>query len=163
MIDIQIDTRALDSALARLSAAVTDMTPAMTDIGNQIRSLIDETFVNQADPYNRVWAGLSDTTKARRRKGPRPANDKILQDTGHLKNSITSNPGRQSVEVGLTEKYAAPHQFGARQGQYGRTRRGAPIPWGDIPERPFLPEGNLPAVWEQDIVTIIERHILRAI
>ncbi|MGB0955835.1 MAG: phage virion morphogenesis protein [Panacagrimonas sp.] len=29
-------------------------------------------------------------------------------------------------------------QFGARKGAFGTTRRGAPIPWGDIPARPFL-------------------------
>lgn len=33
---------------------------------------------------------------------------------------------------------AAAHQFGMSQGYAGKTKRGAPIPWGDIPPRPFL-------------------------
>jgi len=34
--------------------------------------------------------------------------------------------------------YAAVHQFGAAQGAFGNTSRGSPIPWGDIPARPYL-------------------------
>ena len=34
--------------------------------------------------------------------------------------------------------YAAAMQFGAAQGAFGRTRRNGPIPWGNIPARPFL-------------------------
>jgi phage gpG-like protein len=34
--------------------------------------------------------------------------------------------------------YAAVQQFGAAKGAFGRTSRGAPIPWGNIPARPFL-------------------------
>ena len=30
------------------------------------------------------------------------------------------------------------HQFGAEKGAFGATSRGTPIPWGDIPARPFL-------------------------
>jgi len=28
--------------------------------------------------------------------------------------------------------------FGASQGAFGKTKRGAPIPWGNIPGRPYL-------------------------
>lgn len=34
--------------------------------------------------------------------------------------------------------YAAVMQGGAAQGAFGRTSRGGPIPWGNIPARPFL-------------------------
>jgi phage gpG-like protein len=89
---------------------------------------------------------------------------KILQDTGNLRNSITANPSRTQVEIGTNEKYGKTHQFGAARGQYGRTRHNAPIPWGNIPARPFLPTeaGGLPNDWEQDITDIITRHINNA-
>jgi phage virion morphogenesis protein len=161
MIEINIDTRHLDQTLSRLSHAVADMTPAMTAIGEKVASLIDNTFVNQATPYGNSWAELSDVTKAKRRKGPRPGNDKILNDSGILKNSIVPNPSRTQVEIGTNEKYGKTHQFGASQGQYGRTRRNTPIPWGNVPARPFMPTeaGGLPNSWEQDITDIITRHI----
>lgn len=34
--------------------------------------------------------------------------------------------------------YAGSQQFGAAKGSFGNTKRGSPIPWGDIPAREFL-------------------------
>lgn len=34
--------------------------------------------------------------------------------------------------------YAAVQQFGAGKGQFGNMANGSPIPWGNIPARPFL-------------------------
>jgi phage gpG-like protein len=34
--------------------------------------------------------------------------------------------------------YAAAQQFGMKKGYAGRNSKGRPIPWGDIPARPFL-------------------------
>jgi phage virion morphogenesis protein len=165
MIEIQIDTRAIDSALLELGRHVDDLTPAMRAIGESLAGEIDLTFRNQQDPYGNPWAELADSTKAKRRKGPRPANDQILKDTGQLKALITSNPSRHEVQIGTNELYGRTHQFGATQGQYGKTRRNSPIPWGNVPARPFLPTegGGLPHDWEQDILAIIRRHIEAAI
>ncbi len=46
--------------------------------------------------------------------------------------------GGRAVEVGSNRIYAAVQQFGQPKGASGRTKRGSPIPWGDIPPRPFL-------------------------
>lgn len=35
-------------------------------------------------------------------------------------------------------EYAAAQQFGMKKGYAGANKRGSPIPWGDIPARPFL-------------------------
>ena len=43
-----------------------------------------------------------------------------------------------SVEVGSLFVYAGTHQFGAEKGSFGSTAKGTPIPFGDIPARPFL-------------------------
>ena len=51
---------------------------------------------------------------------------------------------------------ATTHQFGAKQGTFGRTTRGGPIPWGNIPARPFLgPSDDL----NQDILEAIHLHM----
>ena len=46
------------------------------------------------------------------------------------------------VIAGTNKVYAATHQFGAERGEFGADRRGRPIPWGDIPARPFLGVGD---------------------
>jgi phage gpG-like protein len=82
-----------------------------------------------------------------------------LRDTGILANSISYNVLRKGVEIGTKVRYAGTHQFGARQGQYGRTKRGGPIPWGNIPARPFLPTDGLPPEWRSEVLSILSRHL----
>lgn len=158
MIEIQVDTRAIDQALRRLESHVEDTSPAMRAIGEHIASQIDLSFRDAKDPYGNPWKELSAVTVAKRRR----ESSKPLNDTGHLKASITSNPGHNEVTIGTNEKYGRTHQFGATQGQYGRSRRNGPIPWGNIPARPFMPteSGGMPLDWEQDILDIIRDYII---
>lgn len=65
-----------------------------------------------------------------------------LLDTRVLANSITSRATNTYAEVGTNKNYAPTHQFGARQGQYGRSKRGGPVPWGNVPARPFIGLSN---------------------
>jgi len=58
--------------------------------------------------------------------------------------------------VGSVLEYAAVQQFGAKKGAFGRTRRGAPIPWGDIPPRPFL---GLSDADRRSILDLIAEHL----
>jgi len=161
MIAIDIDTRAIDQALSRLSQQVSNMQPIMTEIGEEIASRVDLTFTDATDPYGNPWEALSAITQARRTNG----SNKPLNDTGRLKASITSNASSHDVEIGTNVKYAKTHQNGASQGQYGKNKRNTPIPWGDIPARPFLPTQarGLPSDWETDILKIIQKHLERAV
>lgn len=89
---------------------------------------------------------------AQRASAKRP----LIGETRRLSSEIAYRLFPGGVEVGSSLQYAAVQQFGARRGQFGRTRRGAPIPWGDIPPRPFL------GVSEADrraILAIIADHI----
>ncbi len=57
------------------------------------------------------------------------------------------------MEIGSPSIYAGTHQFGAAKGAFGSTSKGAPIPWGDIPARPFL---GLSDADEADIRDLID-------
>lgn len=46
--------------------------------------------------------------------------------------------GADTLLVGSPKVYASAQQFGMKRGFAGTNRRGSPIPWGDIPARPFL-------------------------
>jgi phage virion morphogenesis protein len=64
--------------------------------------------------------------------------------------------GQDYALVGTKIKYAAVQQFGAKAGAFGATRRGAKIPWGDIPARPFM------GISDDDrsaILDIIRKHL----
>lgn len=126
MLTIDISNTEVLKKLEQLSHKIDDMTPVLRDIGEHIASEIDLCFTDASDPYGNPWAELSDVTVARRRNN----SNKPLNDTGRLKNSITTNViDNKTVEVGTNVEYAITHQKGAKKGQYGKTSRGAPIPW----------------------------------
>jgi phage virion morphogenesis protein len=157
MIEIQLDDRELRAALQRLGQVVGDLTPALHDIGADLVARVDLGFTDGADPYGNPWEALKPSTVAKRRKG----SNVPLRDTGNLANSFTYNVIGDVLEVGTNVPYAPTHQRGAAKGAYGRTRRNAPIPWGDIPARPMLPDATrgLPDEWRESVLNIVQRHI----
>ncbi len=136
MARLTVDLQGIESVQGRLGSLVRagqDPTPLMELIGNDLQRSTRERFVTQEDPEGRPWAPLSETTKARKTKNV----DKILTQDGHLQ-QVVVQADRQSVEVGSPWIYAGTQHFGAKKGSFGRTKRGSPIPWGDIPAREFL-------------------------
>jgi phage virion morphogenesis protein len=165
-IQIEIDDRALLAALANAIAASVDLTPLMQDIAGVLEDASERAFINQADPATGApWAPLSETTKKRRKRGPPFA---ILQDNGDLAGSLGSSHTSDEAVVGVAEKYGVTHQFGAKRGQYGFAAgaytfdgdeirpRAIPIPWGDIPARPFLGIGPTD---EKEILALVSGYI----
>lgn len=133
-VNITIDDREVKSELGKLARTGADLRPALTEIG---QALVESTLLRFKDskaPDGGTWTPLSPVTIALRRRG----SSKPLLDTGRLRSSITKAVSAHDVVVGTNVRYAGTQHFGASKGQYGRTRRGAPIPWGNVPARPFL-------------------------
>ena len=135
-IRIEYDDTQVRAALDRLARAGRDMSPVMRVIAGHLLAGADKAFLDETAPDGTKWAALSDVTLARRQKRGRGST--ILQESGHLAQSITADSDATSAVVGTNPVYATTHQFGAKKGAFGATARGAPIPWGDIPARPFL-------------------------
>ncbi len=119
------------NALAR---AGQDLTTATSEIGERLLKSTKARFRTQTDPTGKPWAPLSPVTLARKAKN----RDKILTEYAYLSGNLVYQAGPNFLEVGSPSKYAGTHQFGAPQGAFGKNRRNAPIPWGNIPARPFL-------------------------
>lgn len=94
-------------------------------------------FDSQTAPDDTPWEPLTDNAKRRRQRNK----DKTLARDGDLRGNPAYRAGRDSVEIDQRlplPVYAGTHRFGALKGAFGTTSRGVPIPWGDIPARPFL-------------------------
>lgn len=183
---VSVDCVEVTLALSRLAKRLGDLRPAMAEIGAAMVNAKDLGFRAESDPWGKAWAPLSAVTFARRRKGSK----RILRDTGHLQDSIAYTADGDSATMGVgvgvstNVKYAGTHQFGARMGEYGRysqvsrrskfkegdfrrnagTVKGFPIPWGDIPARPFLPLSpagsvDLPQPLLDGILDILRAHV----
>jgi phage virion morphogenesis protein len=156
LIRIEVDDQAVRAALGELLRRVQDPAPALREIGELLVASTRQRFATGRAPDGTPWAPNSPVTVLRylsrfggsfRRRGggltkrgqARAAAKKpLIGETRRLSSEIAYRLIPRGVEVGSSLEYAATQQFGARKGQFGRTRRGAPIPWGDIPPRPFL-------------------------
>lgn len=132
MIKVEINLNEIPEGLARLHAAMSDMSPVMKEIGQLLLESTEERFKAGTAPSGAKWAAKSPTTIAayiarKERADTRPlwgpTTDLALQ------NSFDAGPDR--VEWGSNRIYAAMMQFGGSKSAY-------PHLWGDIPARPFL-------------------------
>lgn len=125
-------------------APVEDQDQLLDDLAGDIVNMVDLAFREETSPDGEAWAGLTDLTLSRRREG----GAHILRDRGDLAASFLPQPAAGGeVMVGSVDEKAPTHQYGAKQGQYGSWRN-HPIPWGDIPARPMLPDQNGDALRE---------------
>lgn len=103
----------------------------------------------------------------------------LIGETHRLSSEISAQADRDSVEIGSPMVYAAVQQFGAKMGEFGRysqvarwhkyekgdfrkhagTVEGFPIPWGNIPPRPFL---GLSEVDADQVLAIVGEHLASA-
>jgi phage gpG-like protein len=168
------DASAID-AFNRLIAFGESPQPALKSIGEKMLEFTKARFESSTDPYGNPWAPNADTTlrkalhgrsKSFTKKGKLSkrgldylAGKKPL--IGESKSLSTQfNPtviGDNLVTVSSPMVYAATQQFGAKQGQFGRGKRNHPIPWGDIPARPFFPDParGLPEPLQQSITEVL--------
>lgn len=158
---LQIDSTALTAALSHAASQLTHTKPLMQRLSVSLLSATEDNFAAQGRPS---WAGLSPVTLARRRNGGGLV--RTLEDTGNLAGSVSSWHSDTEAAVGSNSRYATTHQFGAEQGGFGRTAKNGPIPWGDIPARPFLPmtaAGELQPEAEQACMDTISNYLVRVL
>lgn len=156
-IKIEFDDIEVRQAVASLVTRMNDASPAMEEISALLVAGIEEAFDNQADPETGTpWERLSLTTIYRRiDTGHWPG--KMLQVSVRLASSFVPAHGPNFALAGTNVVYATTMHYGAQRGQFGATKHGAPIPWGDIPARRFA--GFNPAL-EADVLDIVSGYLL---
>lgn len=175
-ISITVDDREVLAALGRLVARSRDLRPAFADIGAALVLSTRRRFDATTGPDGVKWAANSPVTLARFAAGPdgrritnqdgrlrkaaalRLAYKKPLH--GHtllLRDRIAWRADSSGVTIGTNVVYAAAQQFGMKRGYAGSNRRGRPIPWGDIPARPFL---GLSEADRREVLDILGAHLL---
>lgn len=156
------------AALDRLEHAGLDLTPAMRQIAQAMAYETERNFAAGGRPK---WTPLKNPPE--RRQG-----GAILQDTGQLAASITTDYSASHALIGSNKEYAAIHQFGGKtkphtirpvKGQAlafgGVVVRQVNHPGSDIPARPFLPvlpDGSLQPEANEEVLDTILQHLENA-
>lgn len=175
----------LQAALRRVAESMEDASPAMQAVSLVLLRESERIFARQGKGVglDADWAPLSEVTKHQRalaQSGGRQYGKSgkqlarytaakgglmtILQRSGKLAASVTPVSTSHSAGITTNRRYAATMFFGAKQGQFGRDHRNHPLPWGDIPGRPFLPLRDVrgtprltdPA--ERSVIDVLMRH-----
>jgi phage virion morphogenesis protein len=166
------ETRA---ALTALRQALADVDPALRQMGEVLLDSTRSRFKTSTAPDGTQWAPNSETTELRylgafkgsfrkrdggltkKGMGRLGAKRPLIGESRALSSTINYSVRSGVLEIGSPMVYAAAQQFGAKQGQFGTNRRGRPIPWGDIPARPFI---GLSTADRALVLDIITRHLL---
>lgn len=131
-ISVKVDTKAVVETFDVLDKRVKSKTP-LFQIGVEMVKSTVKHFENESGPDGSGWM-----PSWRVRMG----GGQTLSDKGTLKASLDNDVRGNSVIVGTNLKKARTLQYGAARGKYGRTKYGVPVPWGNIPARPFLGISN---------------------
>jgi phage virion morphogenesis protein len=169
MITIEVHDQDVLAAFNRLLAVNANMTPAMKAIGERLAETTKRRFETSTAPDGSRWAPNSRVTYemlARSRGKFRKKDGKLsggkggagllatkkplIGESKALSTTIDYRVDATGVTIFSPMEYAAVQQFGAVAGALGRNKRGSPIPWGNIPARPFL------GVSAQDKVEVLE-------
>jgi phage virion morphogenesis protein len=138
MIELQVEFKNRDNIkklLKIIERDLEDMSIPLKRSGVYMLGSIDRNFRSQGRP--KPWAPLSPLTIARRRTGKGTGSMRILQDTGRLKQSITTETAMRmkdkfTLGIGTSVPYARIHQQGGKQKLFNTGKMVT------IPKRPFL-------------------------
>lgn len=147
-VKVSVTRDTLTPAMRSAEAQARNLKPLMAEVSGILLDAVEENFEQEGRP---PWAPLSPATLKKRGAGA-----KILQDSGQLAGSLEPGYDDASAWVGTNDVKATTHHFGARKGQYGESARGTPLPFGDIPARPFM---ELKEDGEMDILDAFQRHL----
>lgn len=124
-IEIKIDNKKIEKALLEIAQKTSNLRPLMKNIAGIMADSTEENFKEEGRPK---WKDLSEKTKTTRKKtGHYPG--QILQVSGQLALSITTQYDDSSAVIGSNKVYAAIHQLGGQAGKNKKTT---------IPARPYL-------------------------
>ncbi len=151
MFSLELHDEELRAALDRLETGLSDMSEVMNDIGEPwAESHQQRIEKSMGAPDGTAWAAKSPFTRS---KDPRP-----LYNTGDMVSRIHHIYGPDFVSVVATGLQVRTLHFGAAKGAFGQTKTGLPIPFGDIPARPFM---GLSPTNQSDIADALSEWIER--
>ena len=124
-IEIKLDNKKVKEGLLELAQKTSNLRSLMKNIAGIMADSTEENFKEEG---RQKWQDLSEVTKtARRKTGHYPG--QILQVSGQLALSITTQYDDESAVIGSNKVYAAIHQLGGQAGKNKKTT---------IPARPYL-------------------------
>ncbi|SDA18145.1 phage virion morphogenesis (putative tail completion) protein [Pseudomonas sp. NFPP10] len=108
MLNVELDNRLAESALAELLERMGDLRTPLLDIAEYLHQSTDDRFRQQVAPDGSPWAPLAPSTIARK------GSNKILRQDGNLQDTLRHSVSGNELAFGTDRPYGAIHQFGGK-------------------------------------------------
>ena len=151
-VEIQHNSDQISEAFNRLLQHTQDLEPAMRQIAGVLANASEESFEQQQAPDGTPWDGLSEETTIPWREANNYWPGQILQVTGDLAASITTDYSDDYATIGTNKVYGPMMHFG------GTTSSDSMIPGKEIPGRQFLGLGPQD---EDEILDILSSFLMQ--
>lgn len=145
----------LDRLLEQIARRAKDMQPVMSEAGNYLKNIMEESFDSGRAPDGEVWSPLADSTLNQKHKdGSMHSMGKLLYAEGTLFDSIDYDATSNDLIIGVNAysdkgyPYPVVHQFGSEDGK--------------IPARPFMPidgDGKLYDDVKEELIDLLKDYI----
>ena len=119
MITVTVDSQPVADLLAKLRKRMTDLTPVMRSIGQQLETRVAGRFETRTDPLGKSWSPWKPSTV---KTYPKDGRRKLLERYGTMLQSLNFKADANSVRVGFGaaaskrgDAYAAFHEFGTKR------------------------------------------------
>jgi len=139
----------ITNKLNEIQKKLKNLKPLFNQIGYTLIDIVEENFESESF-LGKPWTPLKESTKKQKAK---KGYKKILQNRGHLAESIDFEATNDKLILGTNLEYAPIHQFGGNAGKNHSAK---------IPARPFLPineKGELPKKVENEILEAVEFYL----
>ena len=158
---ISLEVKGNDTALAfaELDRRLTDLSPIMAQIAEFLLDTTLARFQQGVAPDGSPWAPKSPSTIAAYQARKQAISYRPLIGPTKSLSSATNfatASGQDWARISSRAIQSAVMQLGAKKGAFGANKAGRPIPWGDIPARPFL---GTSAKDQAGLVTIFEQML----
>lgn len=115
MLTITVDSKPVSDMLEKLSRRMSNLQPAMHDIGVGLETRVSGRFETRTDPLGKAWAPWAEST---RENYPDDGRGLLLERYGDMLNSLNSKSDSTSVRIGFGavasksgDVYATYHEF----------------------------------------------------
>ncbi len=98
MLTITVDSKPVSDMLEKLSRRMSNLQPAMHDIGVAMETRVSGRFETRTDPLGKAWAPWAEST---RENYPADGRGLLLERYGHMLDSLNSKADSSSVRIGF--------------------------------------------------------------
>jgi phage virion morphogenesis protein len=127
MIDVDLSgDQQILQAMEAMIARGRSLQPAMQDIGELMIESTRQRFTSKQGPDGSPWPNKNNLP------------DLLVGESKTLRRDFSYRARGDSLVMGTNVRYARTHQEGAARGAFRSSSSGMPLPWGDIPARPFM-------------------------